>query len=67
MSTPPEKKPEEKPHLGPGFHAFNVANLDTLSPEERKAIIERMLDVMKAEENKSDDDKIEPIPPDNPS
>ena len=67
MSTPPEKKPEEKPHVGPGFHAFNVANLNALTVEERRAVIKHILDVMKAQENKSSDDKLESTLPDNPS
>jgi hypothetical protein len=45
-------KPKEQPHISPGFHAFNVANLDKATPEHRHKVIEHILDVMEGEEEK---------------
>jgi hypothetical protein len=56
----PKPKAQHTPHIGPGFHAFNVANIDKAAPEHRKQIIDRILDVMEGEEKKKPEEPKSP-------
>ncbi len=56
MNDEPKETPAQKPHFGPGAHFFNMENWDKLSPEERRKVLEHILDVMDGEDKKRNED-----------